>query len=368
MGVEAADYERHMANIGQAQANARLTADWLARLGPTEPVCFAGCGPGQMLDYLPPDILRGRRLVFTDIHPDFLAASEARLSALGLEGTMLQDDLEATTLTDAPPNAVLVLVLEHCAWRQAIQSLAQWRCQRILVVIQENPPDVATAVTPGIEVPRTMQVFRDSARPHLIPLADLRQAMAAAGFGLERVETAFVAHGKMMHACHFVAGGVAGVVHSFRPELAAVFDAQQREWLERYFHVEPKDERVLSNPYAEVIERGGQIYFWESGGEMVGSVLAMPHGEELELGKLAVTAKAQGRGWGRRLAEEVVALARRQGYPSVVLYSDSSLTAALRLYESMGFVRFTSAEATGYKRGDVRMRLRLATSKTPTSA
>ena len=32
------------------------------------------------------------------------------------------------------------------------------------------------------------------------------------------------------------------------------------EWLEKYFYVEPYDEKVLSNPQKHIIETGGYIF------------------------------------------------------------------------------------------------------------
>jgi ribosomal protein S18 acetylase RimI-like enzyme len=70
------------------------------------------------------------------------------------------------------------------------------------------------------------------------------------------------------------------------------------------------------NPYAE-LERDG-----EAGFRM-----------------LAVAPSAQGRGIGRILAEAVVALARAEGRAGIAIYTRPSMTAAHRLYESMGFIR-----------------------------
>lgn len=54
---------------------------------------------------------------------------------------------------------------------------------------------------------------------------------------------------------------------------------------------------------------------------------------------LSVAPEAQGRGVGRRLTEAVIERARADGATAVVLHSAASMTAAHRLYVSMGFVR-----------------------------
>jgi GNAT superfamily N-acetyltransferase len=54
---------------------------------------------------------------------------------------------------------------------------------------------------------------------------------------------------------------------------------------------------------------------------------------------LAVDPTAQGRGLGRMLAEACVARARDEGRAGVAILTRPSMTAAHRLYESMGFAR-----------------------------
>ncbi len=194
-----------MARIGQAEANARLTADWIGALGAAEPLLFAGSGPGQMLEYLPPGIFQNRSLQFTDINAEFLRHAAGRLDALGVAGAFHLDDIEDSTLEGEHPNVVIVLVLEHVAWRKALHSLLRWNARQVLVIIQENPPQIDSAVTPGREVPGTMQVFRDGARPHLIAKPDLQVAMKELGFQLLQVDVAEVLDGKKMLACRFIA-------------------------------------------------------------------------------------------------------------------------------------------------------------------
>lgn len=203
LGVAAADYELHMGRIGQAQANAQLTASWIEVLGAGEPVLFAGSGPGQMLEFLPKAELEGRELSFSDINREFLARVGERLARLGISGSLLGDDIEASTLSGVHRNVVIALVLEHVAWRQVLTSLQKWGTQRALVIVQENPPQIDSAVTPGRDVPGTMQVFRDKARPHLIPKKELVDAMSELGFELASSVEAEVADGKKMVACHF---------------------------------------------------------------------------------------------------------------------------------------------------------------------
>ncbi len=147
----------------------------------------------------------------------------------------------------------------------------------------------------------------------------------------------------------------------FRPEFALDFARLNREWLERYFTIEPRDEEYLGAPAGMIVAPGGEIFFARQGGIIVGTCAAIPHGEgQFELAKLCVTPSAQGGGLGRVLAQAVVEFARERGALRVILVSNSRLTPALRLYESMGFEHRPFPGTPPYADADVYMELELA--------
>jgi ribosomal protein S18 acetylase RimI-like enzyme len=83
-------------------------------------------------------------------------------------------------------------------------------------------------------------------------------------------------------------------------------------------------------------------------GAVIGSVTSCPEGSpwrelatagEGELRMLAVDPGAQGRGVGRALVERVLTGFRADGARGVVLCSMSTMTAAHRVYERLGFAR-----------------------------
>jgi ribosomal protein S18 acetylase RimI-like enzyme len=74
---------------------------------------------------------------------------------------------------------------------------------------------------------------------------------------------------------------------------------------------------------------------------------------EAELSRLAVAARARGRGIGRALAEACGSRARAAGWAAIALWSRPRQGEAHRLYESLGYVRVPkrdSVDASGHGR------------------
>jgi predicted N-acetyltransferase YhbS len=141
---------------------------------------------------------------------------------------------------------------------------------------------------------------------------------------------------------------------------ADTFARLSREWLERYFTVDERDRKYIDHPRESIIDQGGEIFFARLGGEVVGTVAAIRHdAESVELAKLAVTERAQGRGIGRKLTEAVIAWSREAGAKKVVLVSASQLEVAIALYERLGFVHTPQVGERWYPEADVYMELML---------
>lgn len=142
---------------------------------------------------------------------------------------------------------------------------------------------------------------------------------------------------------------------AFRPGDGPVFKVLNEEWLNKYFTVEPADTVMLGDPQAEIIDRGGSIFFIRLQGSIVGTAALIKLDDTaFELAKMAVTASAQGRGLGKRLLEHAIAYAEREGARKLVLYTSRKLLPALHLYHRHGFVE-VPLDHSGYERAEVKM-------------
>ena len=146
-------------------------------------------------------------------------------------------------------------------------------------------------------------------------------------------------------------------VIDFEPGYAADFKRLNVEWLEKYFAVEPIDERMLSEPLRFIVEPGGAILLARLGDEIVGTCALMKAGDgRFELSKMAVTERFQGRRIGRQLLVAAIARFQQLNGRELFLQSNSILTPALTLYEAHGFVHAPRPEGPShYHRGNVYM-------------
>jgi ribosomal protein S18 acetylase RimI-like enzyme len=126
-------------------------------------------------------------------------------------------------------------------------------------------------------------------------------------------------------------------------------------WLEKYFSVEEGDKISLSNPREEIIDKGGFIFYAKLDNTIVGtaSLLKKSNGV-FELGKMAVSDKAQGHGIGTLLLEHCLKIAKNKNIPKLILYSNTQLESALRLYRKYGFKEI-DLESGLYERANIKM-------------
>ena len=146
---------------------------------------------------------------------------------------------------------------------------------------------------------------------------------------------------------------------AYRAEHAHAFRDLNLAWIRKYFTVEPRDERDLGDPETYILAPGGYIFMAELNGEVVGTcALMLEHAGAFELAKMTVAESVRGLGVGRALGDAAIAHARAIGARSIELYTNSSLTTAISLYHTLGFVDIPVG-SSDFVRADVRMVLEL---------
>lgn len=146
----------------------------------------------------------------------------------------------------------------------------------------------------------------------------------------------------------------------YRPEHQPFFEQFNRNWIEKYFVMEPVDEFVLTNPGEALLKPGGAILMATCDGEIAGTVaLRKVDDTTFEFTKMAVDEKFRRRGIAEALSLASFKKAKQLGAETVILYSNSILTGAIRLYEKIGF-KHIPVNNTEYKRSDVKMKIEIS--------
>lgn len=145
------------------------------------------------------------------------------------------------------------------------------------------------------------------------------------------------------------------VIIPFSSDLKEPIKTLNVEWLTKYFKIEPKDERVLSNPQEEIIDKGGMIFYAKYKDVIVGTVsLIKMNDTEFELSKMAVTDGLQGLGIGKKLMEHCIKAAGEKHLEKIIIYSNRKLVSAIGLYEKYGFKEIPLEDGV-YERADIKM-------------
>lgn len=124
----------------------------------------------------------------------------------------------------------------------------------------------------------------------------------------------------------------------FQRSYSGAFRDLNEAWITEHWELEEADRTALENPSDHIIEPGGAILIALEHEQPIGTVALIRKSDSvLELAKMAVSPKAQGRGIGFALAEAALARAGAMGATTVYLESNSKLGPALSLYRKLGF-------------------------------
>ena len=93
--------------------------------------------------------------------------------------------------------------------------------------------------------------------------------------------------------------------------------------------------------FTDSLKSGYLCLVYESGGEMIGYAVMMMVLDEAHLLNVSIAKLQQGQGLGRKLLEDLVAVAQREKASTMFLEVRLSNKAAMDLYESMGFNEFS---------------------------
>jgi N-acetylglutamate synthase-like GNAT family acetyltransferase len=137
------------------------------------------------------------------------------------------------------------------------------------------------------------------------------------------------------------------------------FESLNRAWIELNFEMEPIDVAVLRNPEEHIIQPGGAILMASVDGNVVGTA-ALKYVKQgvFEFTKMAVEEKLRGHGIGQALTEASIALAKKLGASTIILYSNRKLVPAISLYKKLGFQE-VPVDAV-YKRSDIKMEFNIS--------
>ena len=139
------------------------------------------------------------------------------------------------------------------------------------------------------------------------------------------------------------------------------FSTLNKEWIDAYFTMEEKDEKVLNNPEEYIIDKGGYIIVVLSGGKPIAvcALIKLYNSEhDYELAKMAVSPQFHGRGIGFLLGKAAVNKAKSLNAKSLFLESNTILEPAINLYRKLGFIE-VPIKNSPYKRSNIQMVLNM---------
>ena len=146
---------------------------------------------------------------------------------------------------------------------------------------------------------------------------------------------------------------------SYKTKYKNDFKKLSYEWLTKYNLFEKEDEIILNNPEKVILDKGGYIFFAKYKNEIVGTISLIPEDNNIfEIAKLAVTEKYQNNGIAKILIDKALKTAKNEEIEKIILYSNSKLNKAYKLYKNYGF-KDMKIDKNKYETADIKMELNL---------
>ena len=145
-------------------------------------------------------------------------------------------------------------------------------------------------------------------------------------------------------------------VFDYTSEFQPWFEKLNRDWIEKYFWMEPLDFQVLQHPDEHIVNKGGAILMASYNKEIAGTcALKYVNAGTYEFTKMAVDEKFRGKKIGQALADAAIDKVKELGGEKIILYSNTKLEPAIALYRKIGFKEIPVDGP--YKRSNIKMEL-----------
>ena len=149
------------------------------------------------------------------------------------------------------------------------------------------------------------------------------------------------------------------VIIDYEDQYLEDFRRLNLEWLEQFNLTESHDLEILDHPRENVIDRGGFIFLLKEEDVIIGTAgIFKINDHEFELIKMTVAPEHRGKKFGDMLLEKCISKARELNASKLILYSNSNLQTAIRLYEKFGFKHVDVIDAP-FATADIKMELEL---------
>jgi len=137
------------------------------------------------------------------------------------------------------------------------------------------------------------------------------------------------------------------------------FQRLNLEWLEKFNLLESHDLEILDHPQENVIDKGGFIFLLMEDDAVIGTAgIYKINDQEFEVIKMFVASEYRGKKYGDMLLEKCITKAKEMKASKLILFSNSQLQTAIKLYEKFGFKHVDVSDAP-FVTADVKMELKL---------